>query len=441
MSPFETDPGPTAAQAASFPAGWIIDGTGGPALRAVVLQVEAGRIRSVDPVGRPPGRAETHAHPTIDLSHCTLIPALVDSHVHLFMSGTPDPEVRNRQLRATFEELRGVMAGHVRRQFEHGVLAVRDGGDYGGHGLRFRNECLDGDPPVILRCPGRAWRAAGRYGSLIGRPPEEGVSLDGAVARDLDRSPAGRCLPGGPDADAERGLPRDPGPDHVKIVQSGLNSLLRFGRETPPQFPLEELAAAVRAARRAGRPTMAHANGRDPVRLALEAGCLSVEHGFFMGRDNLERMAGRPVIWVPTVFTMEAYAQTLERGSRQAEIARRTLEHQLEQLSLARALGVTVAAGTDCGSLGVDHGAALREEIRLLCTAGYTVEEAVRCATANGARLLGLEEEMGTLLPGRPATFLAVPAPPEALPGALARLEGVYVRGMPVSLTARSGPG
>ncbi len=61
--------------------------------------------------------------------------------------------------------------------------------------------------------------------------------------------------------------------------------------------------------------------------------------------------------------------------------------------------------------------------------AGYSVEEALQCASGNGARLLGLEEELGTLVPGMPATFLAVEASPDDIPDALDRLEGVYIRG------------
>ncbi len=388
--------------------------------------MESGRISSVDPAADVRDMGAPPLCNGIDLSHCTLIPALVDSHVHLFMSGTLDPDVRRRQLRQPFREMKSVISEHLRRQFLHGVLAVRDGGDYGGYSLRYRNECMRDHPLVIVKTPGRAWRAPGRYGSLIGRPPGEDASLGVAVARDLSLFEETGPSPQGPGTEKAR---PERGPDHVKLVQSGLNSLIRFGRETPPQFSRHDLKAAVDAAVRAGRPTMVHANGRIPVRQALEAGCRSVEHGFFMGRENLERMAGLPVTWVPTAFTMQAYAATLEPGARQSETARKTLDHQLEQMALARRLGVTAAAGTDCGSLGVHHGKALKEEIRMFRTAGYSVEEALQCASGNGARLLDLEDELGTLVPGMPATFLAVEAAPDDLPDALDCLEGVYIRG------------
>jgi imidazolonepropionase-like amidohydrolase len=215
----------------------------------------------------------------------------------------------------------------------------------------------------------------------------------------------------------------------VKIVQSGLNSLLRFGTETAPQFSPADLSSAVQAAARAGLKTMVHANGRLPVEQAIEAGCHSVEHGFFMGRENLERLARRPVTWVPTACTMEAYAASLAPGSVPADIARKNLDHQLEQISFARQSGVTLATGTDSGSLGVHHGEALRQEIRLFMLAGHSLEAALACATGNGARLLGLDHELGTLCPGMPATFLAVCAHPRDLPAGLNRIQGIYLRG------------
>ena len=238
-----------------------------------------------------------------------------------------------------------------------------------------------------------------------GRPPPRQVTLADAIAA---------C--------------EDPG-DHLKVVNSGLNSLIRFGRETPPQFAAEELKAAVTAGNRRDLKTMVHANGRLPVDLALKAGCHSLEHGFFMGRENLERMAEFQTTWVPTAFTMQAYAEELDPSSREAQTARKNLDHQLEQIGLAGRLGVPMAVGTDCGSLGVHHGQALREEMRMLMLAGLSLERAVQAASFNGACLLGLEQELGRLLPGLPASFIAVEAGPSSLPDSLASLQGIFLRG------------
>jgi imidazolonepropionase-like amidohydrolase len=191
--------------------------------------------------------------------------------------------------------------------------------------------------------------------------------------------------------------------------------------------------AAIQAARKRGLKAMVHANGGAPVREAVDAGATSIEHGFFMGASNLERMADLQVFWVPTAVTMKAYARELPPGTVEAEIARRTLEHQLEQISLARQLGVPVAVGTDSGSLGVHHGHAVSEEIGLLMEAGYGSEEAVCCATQDASRLLGLRSEMGQIKKGMEGTFIVVEGPPEALAMNLGRPEKVFIRGVPVA--------
>jgi imidazolonepropionase-like amidohydrolase len=220
--------------------------------------------------------------------------------------------------------------------------------------------------------------------------------------------------------------------DHVKIVNSGLNSLVDFGKETTPQFSLGDLRKAVLCARKRGLKVMVHANGRKPVRDAIDSGCDSIEHGFFMGRENLERLAEKQITWVPTAFTMEAYARTFGKASRENDVARKNLDHQLDQIRQAKDFGVRMAIGTDAGSLGVHHGEAVREEIRLFLVAGLGLGEAVQCATSMGAALLGLEDRAGRLMPGSPATFLAVKAEPERLLETLGSPERVYVKGIPI---------
>jgi imidazolonepropionase-like amidohydrolase len=383
-------------------AGWLIDGTGGPPQRNVLLKIKDGVVVAIEIL--PHGKDCSNA--LLDFSHCTLLPGLVDCHVHLFMSGTADKELREKQLAYGFEEVRGIISRHILEHLSHGVVALRDGGDYASHTLRYKNEWLPQERhPISLRSAGRAWRAHGRYGRLIGRTPLRGYTLAQSVAL------------------------RDEKTDYVKIVNSGLNSLRHFGKETPPQFSLDELTAAVHTGEHLGLKTMVHANGHLPVRLAVRAGCHSVEHGFFMGRENLEEMAERRVFWVPTAYTMRGYAEQLDRGSHEADIAQRNLEHQLHQLLWARRLGLPVALGTDCGSLGVHHGKAFHEELRLLMEAGFPVQEAVRCASLNGAHLLGVEKELAQVRMGMPATFVVVQGEPSSLPESLSSPEATFVRG------------
>ena len=93
----------------------------------------------------------TESSTIIDGGGRTLMPGLIDSHVHLFMSATADPTVREHQLVGTYAELRATIARHLDQHFENGVVAVRDGGDRYGHALRFKQAATDSDPlPVAL---------------------------------------------------------------------------------------------------------------------------------------------------------------------------------------------------------------------------------------------------------------------------------------------------
>ena len=380
-------------------AGWLVDGAGGPVQSKIWIHHRKGVIRSM---GTEPLR-DVFPGKVCDLSDCTLLPGLVDGHVHLTLSGTDDSAVRKSQLEAGYDRSAAVIAAHLSQHRVSGIVAVRDGGDRSGHVLRFKT-CQSQRLPVRVRSAGRAWRQSGRYGRLIGRVPLAGMTLAEAVAGDW------------------------PAPDHVKIVNSGLNSLEHFAKETAPQFSLEEMRAAVAAAAARGLGVMVHANGRLPVAVAVAAGCRSIEHGFFMGSENLARMADAGVVWVPTAVTMGAYARQLAPGSIQAQMARRNFDHQLEQLQAARRLGLRVALGTDAGSLGVHHGKALREEMANFMQAGWTLSQAVQSGSSVAASLVG-GGYTGIVAPGHAATFIAVKGPPEHLPQSLGRIDSVWIHG------------
>jgi imidazolonepropionase-like amidohydrolase len=388
-------------------AGWLIDGTGARALKDVALEISEGYISAIRKM-LPGDRARTDV---TDYSQCTLLPVLVDSHVHLFMSGTEDPSLRKLQCQASYSEAKSTIKRHIQEHLASGILAVRDGGDHGGYTGRYKEEGRNReDSPLKLMVAGKAWHALFRYGRLLGRTPILGQSLAQSVSKTWK------------------------GVDHVKIVNSGLNSLRSFGKETSPQFDLADLAEAAERVHRVGLKLMVHANGELPVRMAIEAGCDSIEHGFFMGRENLMRIAEKGIFWVPTAFTMGAYAHGSDPGRKESEVARRNLEHQLEQLRVAEECGVRIALGTDAGSAGVNHGKAVAEEMKVFISAGLTLEKTIQCASSRGAELLNLKNTMGTLAPGQPSSFLAVRGRPDRLPDSLNELIGMYTKGERVKL-------
>jgi imidazolonepropionase-like amidohydrolase len=379
-------------------AGWLIDGRGGPRRPKVWMALRGDQLVYIGPDDR---RHEAF----LDLSHATVLPALIDAHVHLVFSGTLDAMARRAQLQQTPQQALAAIRRHLQDHRRCGIAAVRDGGDRRGDVLQYRRQHLDGGASSVHLAAGRTWHAAGRYGAMLGQAPPAGVSL------------------------AQDAQPYLEAIDHVKVIQSGLNSLDRFGHQGPPQFGADDLRALVKAAHAARRPVMVHANGEPGVRTAVEAGCDSIEHGYFMGDDNLRRMADQGTVWVPTAVPMATLAAAPNLTARQQDVARRTLDAQLEQIRKAREFGMTIALGTDAGSLGVDHGSAVREELSLLMTAGLGLEEAIACATGIAAGLLGLTGR-GTLNPGRRSDFIAVTGPPEQLPGSLAAVEGVCLGGV-----------
>ena len=392
-------------------AGWLIDGSGGPIREKVLLKIVDGKFAAIKEYKK--GSLQG-AFDLTDLSHCTIMPPLVDSHVHLFMSGTIDKRTREWQLLAGYDELRPILGQHLHYLFSHGVLAVRDGGDRGGFALRYKSE-KEMHKEIVLKVAGRAWHQKGRYGSLIGRYPEDDEILAEAYGKENDAI------------------------DQVKLVNSGLNSLKIFARQTAPQFTREDISEVVAAAKKQGRKVMVHANGKDPVRIAVEGGCHSIEHGFFMGRENLELMAAKGTFWVPTLFTMKAYGANIGFAQTGADrqVIEKNLNHQVEQLALARELGVNVALGTDAGSLGVLHGESMVEEMKLFKKAGYSLAEVVQCATSNGARLLGIDD-FGLIEVGKTATFLVSRGAPAQLPRKLSYLEAIYVHGAPSKLYCKN---
>ena len=101
----------------------------------------------------------------------------------------------------------------------------------------------------------------------------------------------------------------------------------------------------------------------------------------------------------------------------------------MDQISLAMQYGVPIAIGTDCGSLGVHHGSSFKKELKALIQAGMPLEKAVQCATLNGARLLGLEHDLGKMESGMPATFIAINGAPPCLPDSLNAPEKIFIRG------------
>ncbi len=364
----------------------------------MIIRISGGRVRAVLDGPLPPDRQSQ----ILDYSDCTIIPGLVDAHIHLAMSGETDPKIRKAQLSSGYEKAAPVMRKNVREMIRHGISGARDGGDACGHALLYKKQVLN-KSSFDFEVAGKGWHARGRYGSFVGHAPEEG--------RLADTFKAG----------AHNG-------DHLKIINSGINSLKHFGRQAPPQFSASDLEQTVQAAVAKGLSVMVHANGRQPVKEAIAAGCTSIEHGYFMGSDNLERLAEKEVVWVPTVCPMAAVSAYLKACGQNDDVARRTMEHQLDQLRRARELGVVTATGTDAGSIGVLHGVSIAWELELFAEAGYRIEDAIACSSVNGQRLIK-SDHTGLIEEGVGVDMAAVSGSPKELLSSLKKARLTPFRG------------
>jgi len=388
-------------------AGWLFDGSGTLPLKNPIIAIEDGIIKKI----LPENDAETSAliltdHDFYNFSDYIVMPAFIDSHVHLVMSGTDNPDVRKKQLNYKYEEAFSAIYGHIKSHHENGIIAVRDGGDYGGFSLKFAcsEKSLTDKIPITVRSPGKAWMHEGCYGKLIGRPPGKGETLAEAILKDSSPS------------------------DYIKIVNSGVNSLVEFGRLSPAQFTYDELKEAVIAS--GSKSVMVHANSPAPVLSAITAGATSIEHGFFAGDEALGTMAEYGVVWVPTCVTMDAYGKIMDKADSRSYIAVKNLEHQLMQIMKAYKYGVTIAAGTDAGSIGVNHGASLSREIELFIEAGVPISIAIRYASLEGAKLLGIDSSYGSIERNKSASLIGVKSSLSGLAGKISSAKFIVIKGV-----------
>ncbi len=337
------------------------------------LLVEDGRIKEVGE-GMPPIRPGSQ---TISLDRQCVVSGLIDAHVHLALNPRGPALNEKIELAATY-----------------GLAAVRDGGDRTCALLHARKEAEFG---LTIAASGTALFAPGRYGSFLGRPV---------------RSRAEMC-------EAVKEL-ADGGADQIKILASGPVNLDNWAQTGPPQFSQSDLVYLAGLARDRGLDVMAHANGPEAVKMCIQAGAASVEHGYFMGPEALELLAESQIYWAPTIEPLAALLGR-ETGPERRDMIERIIVGQIEQLSRARELGVQAVLGTDAGSPGVQAGPALSREAAWWLKAGFSYTEVLEAATIRGAALLGRVNDLGRLTPGSLAYVVGFPPIDRTIPNILER--------------------
>jgi len=365
----------------------LVDVETGRIIAPAEILVRGERIAEVGTAVAHPAGAEI-----IDLGNTSLLPGLIDAHVHLFLHPgaedlqTVQESVAQRTIVATLAARDDLMAGFT---------AERDMGTEGAGAAdtAVRNAIDQGlIPGPRLRISGNAVDILGGHEDAIGFNPEQRVLSNATIANNAAELIA---------------VIREQfklGADFIKIYETGPDVLADGKLTTPYQYTEEELAAAVREAGRAGRKVAVHATGEPGTLYAARAGVVSIDHALQLSDETIRVMRERQIFAVPTFTIFEYFAEHPAAPS-QAARAHALLDYHAREFQKQLAAGVPFAVGSDVGPF--PHGTQAREFV-LMVKYGMTPLAALQAGTLHGAKLLGWEGQVGALKNGYLADVIAV---------------------------------
>ena len=221
------------------------------------------------------------------------------------------------------------------------------------------------------------------------------------------------------------------GADVIKIASSG-GFFSPTDDPMHPHFAQDELDQIVRTAADLERPVMAHAHSPESIKRAVRAGVRSIEHGTYLDQESAEMMVERGTWLVPTLTAGDT-TEELAKDPKLAPEIRAKFEGlgrpEFDAMQLAAEAGVKVAMGTDCPV--APHGWNLNELAHMAAN-GFTPVEALVAATSSAAELIGLEDRLGSLAPGKIADVVVVDGDPFEFPKLKDRIEQVWKDGVRV---------
>jgi imidazolonepropionase-like amidohydrolase len=390
-SPAALGQAPSTARPILLRAARLLDIKNGRIVKPGEILVQGDRIvEAGTSVKHPPG-AEI-----IELGDRTLLPGLIDAHIHLFLHPgaedlqTVQESVPQRTITATLAARDDLMAGFT---------AERDMGTEGAGSAdtAVRNAIDEGRiPGPRLRVSGNAVNILGGHEDAINYNPEQHVLPNATYANSADELVA-----------VIRQQVKE-GADFIKIYETGADSVLEGKFHTVFQYTEAELSAAVKEAARLGKSIAVHATGEPGTLYAAQAGVVSVDHANQLGDETMRLMQEKNIFAVPT-FTIFDYfadhAATPQRGARE----RQMLDLHAQEFKKQIAAGVPMAVGSDVGPF--PHGTQAREFV-LMVKYGMSPLAALQADLLNGAKLLGWEGQIGALEPGYLADVVAVAGDP-----------------------------
>ena len=332
----------------------------------------------------------------IDLGDQTLLPGLIDAHIHLFLHPgaedlqTVQESVPQRTITATLAAREDLMAGFT---------AERDMGTEGAGSAdtALRNAIDEGRiPGPRLRISGNAINILGGHEDAIGYNPAQRVLSNADYANNADELVA-----------VMREQFKE-GADFIKIYETGSDSVRDGKLSTPYQYTEAQLEAAVKEAARVGRHVAVHATGEPGTLFAAQAGVASIDHADQLSDETMRLMKEKQIFAVPT-FTIFEYFAEHAATPRQAEHEHQVLDLKVQEFKKQVAAQVPMAVGSDVGPF--PHGTQAREFV-LMVKYGMSPLAVLQADMINGAKLLGWDGQIGSLEQGYLADVVAVPGDP-----------------------------
>ncbi|MEC5424850.1 amidohydrolase family protein [Virgibacillus sp. C22-A2] len=378
--------------------GLVIDGNGGEPKKDNVIVVDGEQIVYAGPER---DYKSTGEEIIIDAKGGTILPGLIDTHVHMMMEFSP---VANR-LETPFAYKYYQAANYLKTTLHAGVTSVRDAL---GTDLGVKKAVENGlIPGPRLQLSINALTITGGHG--------DGYTVSGNTVDLLDSDypgmPSGKC----DGVEEVRKKTREmlrAGADVIKVHATG-GVLSATDHPEFTQFSLEELKAIVEEGQfRKGVRVMAHAQGAEGIKNAVKAGIHSIEHGIFLDDEAIELMKENGTYLVPTLLAPVAVLETAaETGMPDSAVqkSKEVIEHHKASFTKAYEAGVKIAMGTDAGVM--KHGTNLRE-LGLMADAGMTPMETIVASTKTAAECLGWESKVGTLEANKLADIIIVKGNP-----------------------------